>query len=77
MCVAKEDFNLEKKSLNEMLSIRKRQLSTQIQADQGIIDCKRTETFAKEPKLAKLLWELKPTPVLNNKKSPLVFVSCL
>ena len=30
--------------------------------DQGIINCKGTETFAKEPKSAKLLWELKPTP---------------
>ena len=40
---------------------------------QGIINCKGTETFAKEPKLAKL----KPTPVSYNKKSSLVFVACL
>ena len=45
--------------------------------NQGIIDCKRTETFAKEPTLAKLLRELKPTLVSYNKKSPLVFAACL
>ena len=33
---------------------------------QGIIDPTRTETFAKEPKLAKLLEELKPTPESRN-----------
>ena len=36
-----------------------------------------TEIFAKEPKLAKLLRELKLTPVLNNKKSSLVSLACL
>ena len=35
---------------------------------QGIIDCEGTETFAKEPKLAKLLGMLKPTPVSYNEK---------
>ena len=35
---------------------------------QGIINCEGTETFAKKPKLAKLLPELKPTPVSYNKK---------
>ena len=44
---------------------------------QGIINCKGTETFAKEPKLAKLLRELKPILVSYNKKCPLVFVACL
>ena len=39
-----------------------------IYSNQGIINCAGTETFAKEPKLAKLLRELKPTPVLHNKK---------
>ena len=34
------------------------------------------KTFAKEPKLAKLLRELKSTPVLNNKKSSLVYFAC-
>ena len=43
-------------------------------SSQGIINCKGTETFAKEPKLTKLLRELKPTPVSYNKKSSLVFV---
>ena len=32
-----------------------------------------TETFAKEPEFAQLLRRLKSTPVLNNKKSSLVF----
>ena len=41
---------------------------------QGIINCKGTEVFAKQSKLAKLLRELKPTLVLFNKKSSLVFV---
>ena len=44
---------------------------------QGIIDCKVTETFAKKPKLAELLQELKPTLVSYNIKSSLVFVACL
>ena len=44
---------------------------------QGIIDPTGTETFAKEPKLAKLLRGLKSTAVLNNKKEPLVFLACL
>ena len=44
---------------------------------QGVINCEGTETFAKEPKLAKLLRELKPTLVPYNKKSPLVFVACV
>ena len=44
---------------------------------QGVINCEGTETFAKEPKLAKLLRELKPTLVPYNKKSPLVFLACL
>ena len=35
---------------------------------QGIIDSTGTETFAKEPKLAKLLRELKLTPYLRNNK---------
>ena len=35
---------------------------------QGIINCKGTETFAKEPNLAKLLRELKQTPVSYNEK---------
>ena len=35
---------------------------------QGIINCKGTETFAKEPELAKLLRRLKSAPTLNNKK---------
>ena len=35
---------------------------------QGIINCKGTETFAKEPKLAKLLRKLKMTLVSYNKK---------
>ena len=35
---------------------------------QGIIDPTGTETFAKQPKLAKLLRELKPMPVSCNKK---------
>ena len=35
----------------------------------GIIDPTETEYFAKEPKLAKLLRELKSTPVLYNKKA--------
>ena len=34
------------------------------------------ETFAKEPKMAKLLRELKPTLVSYNKKGSLVFVVC-
>ena len=42
---------------------------------EGIINCKGTKTFAKEPKLAKLLRELEPTLMLYNKKSPLVFVA--
>ena len=45
--------------------------------NQGIINCKGTETFAKEPKLTKLLRKLKLTLVSYNKKSPLVFVACL
>ena len=45
--------------------------------NQGIIDPTGTETFAKEPKLAKLLRELESTLVLYNKKSLLVFVACL
>ena len=44
---------------------------------QGIIDCEGIETFAEEPKLAKLLRELKPTLVSHYKKSSLVFVACL
>ena len=45
---------------------------------QGIIrDHTGTETFAKKPKLAELLRELKLTPVLCNKKRPLVFLTCL
>ena len=32
-----------------------------MQSLHGIVNCKGTETFAKEPKLAKLLRELKPT----------------
>ena len=39
-----------------------------IQCAQGIIDSTGTVTFAKEPKLAKLLRELKFTPVSYNKK---------
>ena len=35
---------------------------------QGIIDLTGTKTFAKEPKLAKLLRELKPASVLCNEK---------
>ena len=45
--------------------------------EQGIINCKRPKTFSKEPKLARLLRELKPTLVSYNKKSPLVFVFVL
>ena len=45
--------------------------------NQGIINIAGTETSAKEPKLAKILRELKLTPVLYNKKSPLVFLVCL
>ena len=36
--------------------------------EQGIIDLTATETIAKEPKLEKLLRELKSTPVPYNKK---------
>ena len=36
--------------------------------EQGVIVITGTETFAKEPKLEKLLRRLKSTPVLNNKK---------
>ena len=35
--------------------------------NQGIINCKEMETFAKEPKLAKALRELKSTLVSYNK----------
>ena len=44
---------------------------------QGIIDSIGTETFTKEPKLAKLLRELQLTPVSYNKNGPLVFLACL
>ena len=46
-------------------------------SDQGIINCKGTGAFAQEPELAKLLWRLKLTLVLNNKKSSLVFLVSL
>ena len=36
-----------------------------------------TETFEKKPKLAKLLRELKSTPVSRDKKDSLVFIACL
>ena len=49
-----------------------RQLQPNDWSLQGIINCKGTKTFAKEPKLAKLLRELKPTLVSYNKKIPLV-----
>ena len=55
----------------------RRQLQEWKLLHQGIIDCIGTDTFAKEPKLAKLLQELKPKPVSYNKESPLVFVACL
>ena len=42
---------------------------------QGIINCKGTETFAEEPKLAKLLQGLKPTLVSCNKKKVHWFLS--
>ena len=35
---------------------------------QGIIDPTRTETFAKEPKLATILQKLKPPPVSSDEK---------
>ena len=44
---------------------------------QGIIDSAGEVTFTKEPKLAKLLRELKLTPVRYHKKRPLVFLVCL
>ena len=45
--------------------------------NQGIIDYTGMETFAKEPKLAKLLRELKSMPVRWYKKCLLVFLVCL
>ena len=47
-----ETVTLEDKQLLQFYSI----------FNQGIIDCTRTETFAKEPRLAKLLLELKSMP---------------
>ena len=44
---------------------------------QGIIHATETKTFAKEPKYAKLLRELKRTPVRHYKQSLLVFLVCL
>ena len=44
---------------------------------QEIIDYTGTESFPMKPKLAKLLQELKYTPVRCHKKSPLVFLTCL
>ena len=44
---------------------------------QGIIDSTKTETFAKQLKLAKLSRELKLTPVWCHKKCLLVFLVCL
>ena len=43
----------------------------------GIINCKRTKTFANESKLAKFFLELEPTLVSYNKKKFTVFVACL
>ena len=45
--------------------------------NQEIIVSTETETFVKEPKIAKLFLELKSTPVLYKKKGPLVFLACL
>ena len=49
-------------------TVMERQLSIVNLFSQGIIDWTGTETFAREPKLAKLLRELKWVPVLHNKK---------
>ena len=45
-----------------VVSLQSRQLHLCSMSDQGIIDPTRKETFAKEPKFAKLLRELKSTP---------------
>ena len=45
--------------------------------EQGILDPAGTETFAKEPKFAKLLRELKLTLASYNKKGPLVSLAGL
>ena len=42
----------------------------------GIIDPTGAETFAKEPKLAKLFREIMSMPVRHHKKTPLVFLVC-
>ena len=59
--------------LTIQIDSRKTQLPSVFKIDQGIIKCKGMETFAKKPKLAKLLRELKPMPVRYNKESWLVF----
>ena len=51
-----------------LLSREKTTANYYITLKQGILDPTGTETFAKEPKLAKLLGKLKPTHMSHNKK---------
>ena len=55
----------------EFFLYKAKKLQATIAKNQGIVDPTGTET------LAKLLLELKSTPVSYNKKTPLVFLACL
>ena len=46
-------------------------------SNQEIMTPTGIETFANKRKLAKLLRELKLTPLSHNNRSPLVFLACL